>query len=86
VEGRETTEAAIRTTLLGDVYAVIGERQGDGTYVTRFYFNPLVAWIWAGAATMVAGGLLSLSDRRHRVGVPARSARAVAAGTARAST
>ncbi len=80
VEGRQTTEAAIRTTVSGDVYLVIGDRQGDGGYVTRFYFNPLVAWIWAGAALMVAGGLLSLSDRRHRVGAPARKAARGAAG------
>ncbi|MBL8658345.1 MAG: heme lyase CcmF/NrfE family subunit [Rhodospirillales bacterium] len=74
VEGRQTTEAAIRTTVSGDIYLVIGDRQGDGGYVTRFYFNPLVVWIWAGAAFMVAGGLLSLSDRRHRIGAPSRKA------------
>jgi cytochrome c-type biogenesis protein CcmF len=84
VEGRETTEAAIRTTLLGDVYAVIGERQPSGAYVTRLYDNPLVAWLWGGAAIMVLGGLFSLSDRRHRVGAPARRAQPVPAGAAAA--
>jgi cytochrome c-type biogenesis protein CcmF len=75
VQGTATTEAAIRTTLWGDLYAVVGDPQGtDGTYVTRLYFNPLVAWIWLGALTMVLGGLLSLSDRRHRVGAPTRRA------------
>jgi cytochrome c-type biogenesis protein CcmF len=79
VERQSTTEAAIRTTFAGDLYAVIGEPQGTaGAHVVRLYFNPLVAWIWAGCAIMVAGGLLSLSDRRHRVGAPAR--RRAAAG------
>ena len=68
-----TTEAAIEPTLLGDVYAVIGDAGTDGGYVTRLYFNPLVAWMWAGAGLMVLGGLVSLSDRRHRIGAPARA-------------
>jgi len=68
-----TTEAAIETTFLGDVYAVVGDSGGDGGYVTRLYFNPLVVWMWAGTGMMVLGGLVSLSDRRHRVGAPTRA-------------
>ncbi|MBT5414172.1 MAG: heme lyase CcmF/NrfE family subunit [Rhodospirillaceae bacterium] len=72
VEGRQTTEAAIHTTLLADLYAVIGEADGQGGWTTRIYHNPLVPWIWAGCLVMVAGGAVSLTDRRHRVGAPAR--------------
>ncbi len=68
-----TTEAGIYTMLSGDLYAVIGEANKDGSYVTRIYFNPLVVWMWIGALTMVAGGVLSLSDRRFRIGAPKRS-------------
>ena len=60
---------------LSDVYAVIGEADGDGAYVLRLYYNPLVPWIWLGAVVMALGGLVSLSDRRHRIGAPARRAR-----------
>ena len=35
-------------------------------------FNPLVGWMWAGVMIMVSGGLISLSDRRHRIGAPSR--------------
>jgi cytochrome c-type biogenesis protein CcmF len=42
----------------------------------RLYWKPLVLLIWLGALVMAAGGALSLSDRRLRVGLPAR-ARAV---------
>ena len=71
-----TTEAAIYPTIFGDLYAVIGEAEASGgSVVTRLYFNPLVPWIWAGTLVMVAGGLLSLSDRRYRVGAPARARR-----------
>lgn len=78
VGGQETTEAAIRTTAAGDLYAVIGDAQKDGGYVVRLYYKPLVAWIWAGAAVMVLGGLMSLSDRRLRIGAPARRERDLA--------
>jgi cytochrome c-type biogenesis protein CcmF len=70
---RPTTEAAIESTFWGDVYAVIGDKDASGGYVTRLYFNPLVPWMWAGAFIMVVGGLTSLSDRRHRIGAPTRA-------------
>ncbi len=70
-----TTEAAIRTTLFSDVYVVLGDTDGAGGWTTRLYFNPIVPWMWLGVLIMVAGGLLSLSDRRHRIGAPALSRR-----------
>ena len=69
------TSVAIRTNLLADVYAVLGDPDGDGAYVLRLYHNPLVPWIWLGAVVMALGGLVSLSDRRHRIGAPARRRR-----------
>ena len=76
VERQETTEAAIVPRPFGDLYAVIGEEQrtdanGDG-WVVRLYFEPLVHWIWGGVLIMVFGGVISLSDRRLRIGAPAR--------------
>lgn len=73
-----TTEAAIYTTLLADLYAVIGERSAaSGTtkagWTVRLYHNPLVPWIWLGAVIMVLGGLISLTDRRYRIGAPTRA-------------
>ena len=73
VEGQSTTEAAIRGGVFGDLYAVVGEPDDSGAWVTRIYFEPLVGWIWVGALVMAAGGALSLSDRRARIGAPARS-------------
>jgi cytochrome c-type biogenesis protein CcmF len=65
--GRQpTTEAAIHPTFLGDLYAVIGDPDGKGGYVTRLYFNPLVSWMWTGSLIMVLGAVLSLSDRKYR--------------------
>jgi cytochrome c-type biogenesis protein CcmF len=79
----ETTEAAIRPRFSGDLYAVIGDPTGDGAWSTRLYHKPLIHWIWTGAMLMVLGGLISLSDRRHRVGAPSRQRRGKApSGTA----
>ncbi len=78
VTGQDTTEAAIHTTVLADLYTVLGDPDGTGGYATRIYHNPLVPWIWLGVLIMVTGGAVSLSDRRHRVGAPARRARRAA--------
>ncbi len=67
-----TTEAAIRTSGFADLYAVIGETAENGATVVRLHFNPLAPWIWAGTILMAVGGVVSLTDRRLRVGVPAR--------------
>ncbi|MGE5539649.1 MAG: heme lyase CcmF/NrfE family subunit [Gemmatimonas sp.] len=86
VEGQATTEAAIHTSGVGDVYVVIGEPEGQANHqpgqpvdpktrwVVRLYVNPLQPWIWFGAIVMALGGVLSLTDRRLRVGAPARKA------------
>ena len=69
-----TTEAAIHTTLGGDLYAVIGEPDGDkGGFVTRIFIEPFVPWIWAGVLLMGLGGVVSLSDRRYRIGAARRA-------------
>jgi cytochrome c-type biogenesis protein CcmF len=71
-----TTEAAIHASWRGDLYIVLGDALADGAFVVRAYFNPLVRLIWLGALVMAVGGVLSLLDRRLRVGAPRRSARA----------
>jgi len=59
-----TTFAAIHTNFLGDLYAVIGDADDEGGYLTRLYYNPLVPWIFIGAGMMAAGGVLALAGRR----------------------
>ncbi|UMA67397.1 heme lyase CcmF/NrfE family subunit (plasmid) [Roseivivax marinus] len=75
-----TTESAIRSTLAGDLYASITEPASEedaarGAYTLRILYEPLVNFIWLGAGMLVGGGLLSLSDRRLRVGAPRRVSR-----------
>ena len=70
-----TTAAGISPRPLGDVYVVLGN-EDKGTYSIRAYFHPFVRWIWGGALIMFLGGLVSLLDRRLRIGLPQRAANA----------
>jgi len=78
VRGSETTEAAIKTFWLSQLYVSLGDVADDGAVTVRIYWKPLVTLTWLGAIVMAFGGLLSLSDRRLRVGAP-RPARRVLA-------
>ncbi len=70
-----TTEVAIRTNLMADLYAVIGEEEAaTGRAVIRVHYNLLAPWIWIGAGIMSLGAALSLADRRVRVSAPNRGA------------
>jgi cytochrome c-type biogenesis protein CcmF len=77
----ETTEAAIATFGFSQLYISLGDIEPDKATVVRAYWKPLVTWIWLGSVVMALGGILSLSDRRLRVGAPrpARKAAAVPA-------
>ena len=79
-----TTEAGIHTTGLADLYTVVGDPDGQGGWTVRIFHEPLVPWIWAGAIIMVLGGAVSLSDRRLRVGAPARRKAPAGAAAVRA--
>jgi cytochrome c-type biogenesis protein CcmF len=69
-----TTEAAIHTTWVSDVYVALGDPNEAGAWTVRLYHHPLVPWIWIGGVGMMLGGLVSLSDRRFRIGAPERRA------------
>ncbi|HEY1541334.1 MAG TPA: heme lyase CcmF/NrfE family subunit [Xanthobacteraceae bacterium] len=72
-----TTEAALMTRGVSQLYVSLGDVSKDGAVAVRIYHKPLVLLIWLGAVVMALGGGLSLSDRRLRVGAP-KSARAKA--------
>jgi len=72
-----TAETAIRTDFLSDLYVALGDGDNAGNWTLRAYWKPLVPWIWIGAVIMAAGGIVSLSDRRWRVGAAARAKRLV---------
>jgi cytochrome c-type biogenesis protein CcmF len=71
-----TTEASIQTFGLSQLYVSLGDPTKDGGIVVRIWWKPFILCIWGGALIMAAGGVVSLSDRRLRVGAPSRKAKA----------
>jgi len=69
----ETTEAGIATLDFGQIYISITDPAADGTIPARLYWKPLVTFIWLGAVLMAFAGMLSLADRRLRIGAPVRA-------------
>ncbi|MGS1095965.1 heme lyase CcmF/NrfE family subunit [Aquamicrobium terrae] len=74
VRQMNTTEAGISTLGFSQLYVSIGE-QTEGGLVVRLWWKPFVILIWGGGLVMMAGGTMSLLDRRLRVGAPARRGR-----------
>ncbi len=55
-----TTEAAIYSTLLGDLYIAIGDiHQNKTKWTTRIWYNPYTIWIWVGVLFLTIGGSFS---------------------------
>jgi len=74
--GQTTTEVGLDFRGLDDVYVVMGERrataQAAQAWTVRVYWNPWARLIFLGPFVMALGGVLSLLDRRLRVGVAGR--------------
>jgi len=68
-----TTEAGIRTFGLSQLYVSLGDAMADGGIVVRVWWKPMILCIWIGALIMMAGGAVSLCDRRLRVGAPQKA-------------
>ena len=74
-----TTEAGIVSFGTSQLYISLGDPMSNGGIVVRIWWKPYVLLIWGGALVMMAGGFVSLSDRRLRVGAPTRRAKPVKA-------
>ena len=74
LQRQTTSETAIRSSLLADLYLALGEADGKGGWTVRAYWKPLISWIWSGALVMALGAAISLSDRRWRVAAAASRA------------
>lgn len=70
-----TTEAALMTRGFSQLYLSLGDVNSDGSVAVRLYYKPMVLLIWIGSIVMMLGGVLSLSDRRLRVGAPKPAAK-----------
>ncbi len=67
-----TNDAAIHTNFVRDIYVVFAAEPATGGAELRLNDHPMAPEIWLGGLVMALGGFVSLSDRRLRVGAPAR--------------
>lgn len=78
------SKVALCFTPLDDLYVVMAEPQAgeDGamTWQVRFFYNPWVRLIFFGPLLMALGGVLSLCDRRLRLGIVQKAQKSVAKG------
>jgi len=56
-ENQPTARMGIMLVGMDDVYVVLDRWEDDGTASLRVYINPLVIWIWIGAAVFFLGTL-----------------------------
>lgn len=61
-----TNEAAIDTSWNGQLYAVLGEQNGEGRWQLRLWWKPFVTLIWFGGCLIAFGGMLALIGRLFR--------------------
>ena len=60
VEKTQTSEASVYHNVFYDLYAVISELTKEGDVIIRFYFKPLISWLWLICGASFACGILLL--------------------------
>ena len=61
------TEAAISSSISGDLYVSMGAQTAEGAWVVRVYDKPFVTWLWWGCLIMSLGALIAVLDKRYRI-------------------
>jgi cytochrome c-type biogenesis protein CcmF len=60
-QSQSTTEVAVRTTALEDLYIILaGFDATAGTATLKIIINPLVVWLWVGFGVLVVGTLIAV--------------------------
>ncbi|MGB3598412.1 heme lyase CcmF/NrfE family subunit [Pseudomonas neustonica] len=72
VKNQVMTEAGIDAGFTRDLFVAMGEPLEGDAWAIRVHIKPFVRWVWLGGLLMMAGGLLSASDKRYRLKVRQR--------------
>ncbi len=68
-----STQAAIRSTPIEDLYIIPGELLEDGRAIFRVFVNPLVMWMWVAGPLLLLGVTVALWPQREAAAVHAHS-------------
>ena len=71
-QGTTTVIAAVHTNGVRNIFVTFAAKERNGGGEFRFNMQPLAPELWLGGLIMALGGATSLSDRRFRLGAPAR--------------
>jgi cytochrome c-type biogenesis protein CcmF len=63
VEQMVTTQSSIRTTVVSDLYIVLGDSRAGGGWVVSAFVFPMAPFIWIGAMIMALAGFVALGSR-----------------------
>jgi len=62
-----TTEVAIRSTLVDDLYVILAQHDENGNTTFKVLINPLIMWIWIGGFVLVGGAIVVMwPDKREQ--------------------
>jgi len=62
-----TSEVALRSNLVEDLYVVFAGVAEDNRAVIQVFLNPLVVWVWIGTIVMVVGTLVAILPNTREV-------------------
>ena len=60
ISNQTTNEAAIRSSLLGDLYLVLGQKDENGFYALRIYTKPFIYLMWLGCAMIFGAAMIGI--------------------------
>ena len=63
VEQMVTSNSSIRTTVVSDLYIVLGDARAGGGWVVSAFVFPMAPFIWLGAVIMSLAGFIALGAR-----------------------
>lgn len=64
VERSAVAKTAINVTAFRDLYVALGLPLSNGAWGLRFYYKPMIRWIWWGGLLMILGGIFALFNAR----------------------
>lgn len=64
-QNQPTTEVALRTSLLEDLYVILAGFESNKVATFKVFINPLVFWMWMGGLVIVIGTLIAIWPERR---------------------